>query len=43
MNIEIINTFKHTLEIEKSPSSSILRQRFNAIGDIESNLNDMKK
>ena len=35
--------FKHTLEIEKSPSSSILRQRFNAIGDIESNLNDMKK
>lgn len=35
--------FKEALEIEKSPSCSILRQRFNAIGDIESNLNDMKK
>ena len=35
--------FKHALDIEKSPSCSILRQRFNAIGDIESNLKDMKK
>lgn len=35
--------FKQALEIEKSPSCSILRQRFNAIGDIESNLNDIKK
>ena len=35
--------FKHALDIEKSPSCSILRQRFNAIGDIESNLNDIKK
>lgn len=35
--------FKEALDIEKSPSCSILRQRFNAIGDIESNLNDMKK
>ena len=35
--------FKHALDIEKSPSCSILRQRFNAIGDIEINLNDMKK
>lgn len=35
--------FKQALDIEKSPSCSILRQRFNAIGDIESNLKDMKK
>lgn len=35
--------FKHALDIEKSPSCSILRQRFNAIGDIERNLKDMKK
>lgn len=35
--------FKQALDIEKSPSSSILRQRFNAIGDIENNLKDMKK
>lgn len=35
--------FKEALDIEKSPSCSILRQRFNAIGDIESNLNEMKK
>lgn len=35
--------FKQVLEIEKSPSCSILRQRFNAIGDIESNLKDVKK
>lgn len=35
--------FKDALEIEKSPSCSIVRQRFNAIGDIERNLKDMKK
>ena len=35
--------FKQALDIEKSPSCSILRQRFNAIGDIENNLKDMKK
>jgi len=35
--------FKQALDIEKSPSCSILRQRLNAIGDIESNLNDIKK
>ena len=35
--------FKEALAIEKSPSCSIVRQRFNAIGDIESNLNDIKK
>ena len=35
--------FKDALEIEKSPSCSILRQRLNAIGDIEENLKDMKK
>lgn len=35
--------FKQALEIEKSPSCSILRQRFNAIGDIANNLKDMKK
>ena len=35
--------FKQALDIEKSPSCSILRQRFNAIGEIESNLKDMKK
>ena len=35
--------FKQALDIEKSPSSSILRQRLNAIGDIESNLKDIKK
>lgn len=35
--------FKHALDIGKSPSCSILRQRFNAIGDIENNLKDMKK
>lgn len=35
--------FRQALEIEKSPSCSILRQRFNAIGDIESNLKDVKK
>lgn len=35
--------FKQALDIEKSPSCSILRQRFNAIGDIQSNLNDIKK
>lgn len=35
--------FKHALDIEKSPSCSIVRQRFNAIGDIERNLKDIKK
>lgn len=35
--------FKQALDIKKSPSCSILRQRLNAIGDIESNLNDIKK
>lgn len=35
--------FKQALDIEKSPSCSILKQRFNAIGDIENNLKDMKK
>lgn len=35
--------FKHALDIEKSPSCSILRQRLNAVGDIERNLKDMKK
>ena len=35
--------FKQALDIEKSPSCSILRQRLNAIGDIENNLKDMKK
>lgn len=35
--------FKDALKIEKSPSCSILRQRLNAIGDIEENLKDMKK
>ena len=35
--------FKQALDIEKSPSCSILRQRSNAIGEIESNIKDMKK
>lgn len=35
--------FKQVLEIKKSPSSSILRQRFNSIGDIESSLKEVKK
>lgn len=34
--------FKQALDIKKSPSCSILRQRFNAIGDTENNLKSMK-